>query len=283
MNDFDIKTNHLQPGTIAVLGVPFDGNSSFCRGSALAPLRIRESFYSESSNLWTENQIDLGANRAWQFLGNLNLSEGANALGANAFAKIESAVGELLSRKVRVISLGGDHSIAYPILRAYGKVYPGLNVLQLDAHPDLYDELNGNRYSHACPFARVMEENIVKRLVQVGIRTMNGHQQEQAQRFGVEVHEMRNDLQLDDLKFDGPVYLSLDMDCLDPAFAPGVSHHEPGGLSTREVLSIIQNLSGNLVGADIVEFNPERDPLGITGMVAAKLLKEILARMLVEL
>jgi agmatinase len=275
MNKVDFK--RLQPNTIAVLGIPFDENSSFLRGPALAPPRIQESFYSPSSNLWTENQIDLGANQAWRFIGSLEF-----AADEPAFKQIENTLDELLSRKVRVISLGGDHSIAYPILQAYAKAYPGLNVLQLDAHLDLYDEFDGNRHSHACPFARVMEEKLVKRLVQVGIRTMNGHQREQARRFGVEVLEMRDNFKLDTLKFDGPVYLSLDLDCLDPAFAPGVSHHEPGGLSTREVLTIIQNLPGNLVGADIVEYNPGRDPLGITGMVAAKLLKEILGRMLVE-
>ena len=277
------KSNHdckniIQPDSIAVLGIPFDENASFLHGPASAPPHIQKSFYSPSSNLWTENQIDLETNQAWQFAGDLEF------IGDEpAFRKIESAVDELLSRKVRVISLGGDHSIAYPILRAYAKAYPGLNVLQLDAHPDLYDELNGNRHSHACPFARVMEEKLAKRLVQVGIRTMNGHQREQAQRFGVEIHEMRDDFQVDNLNFDGPIYLSLDLDCLDPAFASGVSHHEPGGLSTREVLHIIQNLQGNLVGADIVEYNPDRDPLGITGMVAAKLLKEILGRMLARL
>ena len=82
------------------------------------------------------------------------------------------------------------------------------------------------------------------------------------------------------LDFQGPVYVSLDMDVLDPAFAPGVSHHEPGGMSTRDVLNIIQCLRAPIVGADIVELNPRRDPLGITAMVGAKLLKEIVARML---
>jgi agmatinase len=278
MNALDTKIDHLLPDTIAVLGIPLDENSSFLRGPALAPTCIRESFYSASSNLWTENQTDLGADQSWQFVGNLDFSG-----DEPVFAQIENSIVELLSRKVRVISLGGDHSIAYPILRAYAKGYPELNVLQLDAHPDLYDELDGNRQSHACPFARVMEEKLVKRLVQVGIRTINVHQREQAESFGVEIYEMRDEFQLGALEFEGPVYLSLDLDCLDPAFAPGVSHHEPGGLSTREVLNIIQNFNGKLVGADIVEYNPERDSLGITGMVAAKLLKEILDRMLVEL
>ena len=83
------------------------------------------------------------------------------------------------------------------------------------------------------------------------------------------------------IKFEGPLYLSLDMDCLDPAFAPGVSHYEPGGMSTRDVISTIQNLSGELVGADIVEYNPERDYQDMTAMTAAKFLKELVSKMLV--
>ena len=135
----------------------------------------------------------------------------------------------------------------YPIIRAYGKRYRKLIC------PD-----NG--------------KNLVNRLVQIGIRSLTGHQREQAQRFGIEIIEMKEINRANEIVFDGPVYLSLDMDCLDPAFAPGVSHHEPGG--------IVQNISGNLVGADIVEYNPERDPQGITGMVAAKLLKEIIGGIL---
>ncbi|MCP4362434.1 MAG: agmatinase [Chloroflexi bacterium] len=262
---------------ITVLGIPFDRNSSFRRGSALAPPRIREALFSESANMWTENSIDLGLMSGWQILDDLEFFN-----QKVIFTQIESKINELLHRKARVISLGGDHSIAYPIIRAYGKQYSELSILQLDAHPDLYDELDDNRHSHACPFARIMEENLVKRLVQVGIRTLTGHQREQAKRFGVEIIEMREIDRAKEMIFDGPVYLSLDMDCLDPAFAPGVSHYEPGGMSTREVLEIIQNLKGKLVGADIVEYNPERDPQGITGMVAGKLLKEIIGRMMAE-
>ena len=277
MINFGVDFDKLRPGSIAVLGVPFDGNSSFQYGPAIAPFHIRNGLFSESANLWTEKGTDLEATPEWQIVGDLVLSK-----TTAAFAEIESTVRKILMRKVRVIALGGDHSITYPILRAYSRAYPELNVLQLDAHPDLYDVLDGNRYSHACPFARVMEEKLVKRLVQVGVRAMTGHQREQAERFGVEVVEMRDGKWEEPLEFEGAVYVSLDMDCLDPAFAPGVSHVEPGGLSTREVLKIIQNLKGIAVGADIVEYNPDRDPSGITGMVAAKLLKEIIGRMLEE-
>ena len=273
------KNSELQSGEIALLGVPFDRNSSFRKGPALAPAQIREALFSESTNMWTEKGIDLGTMSGWKAFNDLVLSDLDTQ---TAFATIESAIYDLLKKKARVVALGGDHSITYPIIKAYGREYSNLSILQLDAHPDLYDELNHNRYSHACQFARIMEENLVQRLVQVGVRSITGHQREQAKRFNVEIIEMIEKTRINELTFTGPVYLSLDMDCLDPAFAPGVSHHEPGGMSTREVIEIIQNLKGNVVGADIVELNPELDPLKITGMVAGKLLKEILGRMLEE-
>jgi arginase len=267
----------IKVGDINVVGIPFDKNSSYLRGPALAPKRIREAMFCESSNMWTEDLIDLGEFPGWEVLDDMRLSS-----QENVFELIENEIRQLLKRRLRVISLGGDHSITYPIIRAYGEGYQNLNILHLDAHPDLYDEFNGNQYSHACPFARILEENTAIRLVQVGIRTMNGHQFEQAKRFGVEVIEMKDIGKMGQIKFDGPVYLSLDLDCLDPAYAPGVSHHEPGGMSTREVLGIIRNFEGRLVGADIVEYNPERDIHGMTGMVAGKILKEIIGRMIGE-
>ena len=269
-----MKIDDLQPGGIAVLGIPFDKNSSFLQGPALAPPRIREELLSHATNLFTENRIDLGQRSNWYILDDVPLPD-----SQTAFATIEHAIRDLLKRGLRIVTLGGDHSITYPIIRAFAKKHKKLSILQIDAHPDLYDDLEGNPYSHACPFARIMEEKLASRLVQVGIRTMTDHQRRQAERFGVEVIEMQDIGLVQGLTFEGSVYVSLDMDCLDPAFAPGVSHYEPGGLSTREVLTLIQGLKGDLVGADIVEFNPDRDPLGITGTVAAKLLKEILGRM----
>lgn len=274
---FDEYREKFQPGKIAVVGVPLDQNSSFLKGAAQAPPLIREALFSYSANLFTENGIDLGDSPEWLDVGDLTLTG-----GVSVFEEIEGAAAELLSAQMRVLTLGGDHSITYPLIRAHARAYRNLDILQLDAHPDLYDELDGNRHSHACPFARIMEEKLVSRLVQVGIRTMNSHQRQQADRFGVEIMEMKDMDGVPDLKFDGDVYLTLDMDCLDPAFAPGISHHEPGGLSTRQVIDLIQGLQGNLVGADIVEYNPTRDLNGVTGMAAAKLLKEIIGRMLAQ-
>ena len=275
MNSLRGSVQDLTPGSVIIVGVPSDENSSFMRGAALAPMRIREVLYSGASNLCAENAIDLRAEPGWRDLGDLKLDEGGRAL-----EQIERAFDALLERGVHILALGGDHAITYPIVRAYAARYRDLNILHLDAHPDLYDEYEGSRHSHACPFARIMEEGLVRRLVQVGIRTMNPHQRAQAERFGVELIDMPRWQPEMSWEFDGPVYLSLDMDVLDPAFAPGVSHHEPGGLSTREVIRLIQGVGSPMVGADIVEFNPERDPTAITAMAAAKFVKEIAAMML---
>jgi arginase family enzyme len=119
--------------------------------------------------------------------------------------------------------------------------------------------------------------------VQVGIRTLNQGQREQIKRFGVETHEMASlDIDIIGRDFVGPVYISCDIDALDPAFAPGVSHHEPGGMSVRDILAIIQRLPNRIVAADIVEYNPRRDINDMTAMVAAKLLKEIAGQMLLN-
>lgn len=269
--------NEISTAPVAVQGIPFDRNSSFKRGPAKAPARICEALYSESANMWTETGIDLAGTKRWQILPELGFAaEGEEFMAIERQTALQIAAGN------RVVSLGGDHSITYPIIRAHARKYPQLSILHLDAHPDLYDELDGNRHSHACPFARILEEFSHIRLVQMGIRTANGHQRQQAARFGVDMIEMKDFSQFGQFAFDGPVYLSLDLDCLDPAFAPGVSHFEPGGMTTREVITLIQQLSGTLIGADIVEYNPDNDPLGITAMVSAKLLKEVLGKMLDE-
>ncbi len=263
------------PSTVTILGIPNDDGSSYLRGAAQAPDVIRQAFRSPSSNTCCETGLDLDAEPRLLDAGDLEFD-----VDLAPFDQIETTVGELLDGGSRVLTLGGDHAIAYPILKAYGQRYERLSLLQLDAHPDLYDELDGNYLSHACPFARIMEEGLVARLVQIGIRTLNPHQSMQAERFGVEIIEMRDWDPTTVPEFEAPLYLSLDLDVLDPAFAPGVSHHEPGGLSVREVIRVIQDLNVPLVGADLVELNPTRDPSGVTAMVAAKLFKEIAAKML---
>jgi arginase len=264
---------------VALLGVPYDASSSYQRGAAGAPVLIREALWSEAGNTWAESGIDLKEG-GLEDEGDLWFND--REPGAEARGRIEQAVGSILDSGRRPLLLGGDHSITYPAARGLRPHHRRLGILHLDAHPDLYHEFQGDPYSHASPFARIMEEGLADRLVQIGIRTMTGHQREQAQRFGVEVMEMRSWRDGMPLGFDSPVYLSLDLDVLEPGVAPGVSHREPGGLSVRQVLGIIHALEAPLVGADVVEFNPLNDPTGLTAGVASKLVKEIAARMLLE-
>lgn len=262
------------PGTPTLVGIPFDGQSSFLRGAGEAPAKIREEIKCDASNSWTELGVDLGAAGAYEDAGDFAFSE------QEAFRAIESGLGALIDQGKRPISLGGDHSITYPIVKAFAGRYPELTIFHFDAHPDLYDEFEGNRLSHACPFARIMEAGLAKRLVQVGIRAATAHQREQARKFGVEMLEMRELPAHEKLTADKPVYISFDIDVLDPAFAPGVSHREPGGMTVREAIAHLHAIQGNIVGADIVEYNPVQDLAGMTATVAAKIVKEILGRMI---
>jgi len=254
---------------ITLQGIQFDEKSSFMRGPAKAPALIREALYSDSANMFTEDLKDV-SKMSIDDKGDFEIEE---------YFNIEAITSRNLEGDGKLLTLGGDHSITYPLIKAHHEKYPTLDILHIDAHGDLYDELNGDKYSHGCPFARIMESGLATNLVQVGIRTLTAHQQEQAEKFNVEIHQMKN-LDLSKIrKFENPLYISLDMDAFDPAFAPGVSHYEPGGLSSRQVIDLIQNLDAEVVGADIVEYNPDKDFQKMTAYLAAKMMKEILAKM----
>jgi len=269
-------TPKLAPwGPPVLLGVPLDHNSSFLRGSAQAPPLIRQALHSGAWNKTTETRIDLGVPGIFEDAGDLAAME-----TPDAFTRIEDSIAKIVEAGKRPVSLGGDHSITYPILRGIGKQIPGVTLVHFDAHPDLYADYEGNPHSHASPFARIMEAQLVHRLIQIGIRTLNAHQYEQAEKYGVKIFEIKDLPDPTHLNLTGPIYVSFDMDALDLAFAPGVSHWEPGGLTTREAISYIHALPGPIIGADIVEFNPVHDATGLTAMVAAKILKELLGKML---
>ena len=238
---------------------------------------IREALHSNAWNQWTESGVDIGRDGSVEDAGDLR-----DMAAPDAFARIEAAIAKIVADKKRPVSLGGDHSVTYPILRALGKQIPGITLVHFDAHPDLYANYERNPHSHASPFARICEEKLVQRLIQIGIRTLNAHQRQQAEKYGVGIFEMKNLPNLAKLNLAGPIYVSFDMDVLEPGLAPGVSHWEPGGLTTREALRFIQALPWPIVGADVVEFNPARDRSGMTAMVAAKILKELLGKMLAD-
>tara|TARA_B100000809_G_scaffold264459_1_gene320353 strand:- start:8284 stop:9060 length:777 start_codon:yes stop_codon:yes gene_type:complete len=255
---------------IIIQGIQFDEKSSFQKGPKLAPPLIREALNCGSTNMFAEDLTSID---------NSKIEDKGDFEIINYF-DIEKITKTHLDSGAKVFTLGGDHSITFPIIKAHFEKYSKLDILHIDAHADLYDNFEGDPYSHACPFARIMENGLAVKLVQVGIRTLNAHQAEQAKKFNVEIHEMKN-LDLSTIpKFKNPLYISLDMDGFDPAFAPGVSHHEPGGLTSRQVINLIQSIKTEVIGADIVEYNPNRDFQNMTAFLAAKMMKEIVAKMI---
>lgn len=251
---------------INIIGIPYDEKSSFMRGPATAPDKIRETFHDGSANYFAENGIDIKNDITLIDKGDLSVK---------TYHDIKPAIAKHLSANEKFIFLGGDHSVSFPIIDAMKDVHPSFDILHFDAHADLYDDFEGDKFSHACPFARIMELGVVNRLVQVGIRTLTKHLREQAEKFNVETIEMRNISLMNELKFSDKLYISIDLDGFDPAYAPGVSHHEPGGLTPREVNNFLHTLDCDIVGADIVELNPSRDQSNITAALAAKLLREL--------
>jgi arginase len=260
---------------LSLLGIPNDDNSSFMKGAAEAPNLIRRELHCDAYSAWSETGVDLGEEGRLLDLGDIEFDT-----AHDAWEIIEQRVARALEPGHPLICLGGDHAITHPIMRAVRRRHPRLTIVHIDAHADIYHAYQDNLRSHASPFARIMEERLADRLIQVGLRTVNDHHRDQFKRFGVEVFEAARcsgHLQLD---LTTPVYLSMDMDGLDPAYAPGVSHREPGGLSVRQVIDLIQAIDRPIVGADIVEYNPRCDISNLTATVAAKLLKEIGGMML---
>ncbi|KAM3700065.1 hypothetical protein ACJW31_05G071800 [Castanea mollissima] len=300
----------------SLLGVPLGHNSSFLQGPAFAPPRIREAIWCGSTNSATEEGKELKDPRVLTDVGDVPV-QGIRDCGVDddrLMNVISDSVKLVMEEApLRPLVLGGDHSISCPVVRAVSEKLGGpVDILHLDAHPDIYHSFEGNKYSHASSFARIMEGGYARRLLQFCASThlsctrhlqfnfcieafLNKNfrligtllkRREQGKRFGVEQFEMRTFSRdsefLENLKLGEGVkgvYISIDVDSLDPAFAPGVSHIEPGGLSFRDVLNILHNLQGNVVAADVVEFNPQRDTVdGMTAMVAAKLVRELTAK-----
>jgi agmatinase len=255
-----------------LIGLPTDRNSSFERGPALAPPAIRTALWSDRGNLACEDGQEIGHDFLIEDRGDLPLVE---APGDDTL--IREGVAASLTAGAIPLMLGGDHAVTFPVVEAVAARHGPLSILHFDAHPDLYDDFEGNPRSHASPFARIMEAGLAKRLVQVGIRTLNRHCREQAARFGVEIVPLHDFTPASVPLLEGPLYLSIDLDGIDPAEAPGVSHPEPGGLTTREVLAVLRRQTARVVGADIVELNPRFDAHDRTAILAAKLLREVAA------
>jgi len=260
-----------------MLGIPYDGNSGYLKGSSLAPSRIRLLERMGCVNPYSECGINILKGKTYQDCGDINLKR---IEPRDCFNIIEKKISELIIGNDKLISIGGDHSITYPIISAFSKGYKNINILHLDAHADLRKLIHKNPYSHSSTFARIMEMGVINSLTQVGLRTLCEHQRQQIIDFKIEVVEMQNyNLTfLDNLK--SPLYISIDVDVLDPAYAPGVNYLEPAGMTVRQLIRLIQAIDKEIIGADIVEYNPRRDINNMTALVCNKLIKELIAKMI---
>ena len=256
---------------LALIGLPDDSQSSYRPGCAEAPARIRAAYNGACYNACTELGVDLSGRVA-----DLGDQPGRATWEdtANAYRLFLESV---LRRGSIPFVLGGDHAVTVPVVAALAVLQKPIHVVQFDAHPDLYDVFEENRWSHACTAARLLEMPHVRQLTQVGVRTFNPPQRETAERFAGKlqiVEARRFSPEAVTLEPAEAVYLSVDVDVFDPAFAPGVSHPVPGGLSARQVLDILHALEGQLVGMDVVEVNPRLDRNGQTAVLAGLLLHE---------
>jgi len=272
---------------VAVVGVPFDAGVSYRPGARFGPSHVRES----SRLLRPYNPaVDVEPFAAQQVVDAGDIAANPFDIGA-AIEQIEEGARGLLERAGRILTIGGDHTIALPLLRAMAARHGPVAVVHFDAHLDTWDTYFGAAYTHGTPFRRASEEGLVDRTgcLHVGTRgpLYGADDLAQDRVLGFQVIGS-DDYQTDGLAAvvervrarlgDGPVYVSIDIDVLDPAHAPGTGTPEAGGLTSRELLHTLRGLVGvDVVGADVVEVAPAYDHAEITGIAAAHVAYELLA------
>lgn len=266
-------------GSLAIVGVPYDKGSTFRKGSALAPSRIRavsDSIESYSPDLDMDisdlNLVDLG---------DIDVA----CLDPEGMVKsVEEIAKEIFAAGATPVAIGGEHTITLGLVRAAKSFYPDLLVLHMDAHADMRDRYEGTTINHATVMRRIIEELGDKRTIHAGIRS--GTKEE----FQIIGSRSRHDGSGRPLSFrnfsprrilelmdDKPIYITLDIDVLDPSEAPGTGNPEPGGIRFSDLMLLLYGISGKkIVGADIVEVSPPHDVGDITSICAAKILREIM-------
>jgi agmatinase len=272
----------------AIVGVPFDSGTSYRSGARFGPRKIREA----SLTLWGHNSV-LGITPT-EILNLVDYGD-VEVVPVNIEQTLQAITDEvalILSAGTTAITLGGDHTISYPLLRAYAGRYGPLAVVHFDSHPDTWDsEYPGQAYSHGTPFRRAIETGLIDRqaYIQIGIRgpISGANDLEETRQLGArilpigQVFEMGIPKVLETIHSTmgkRPVYVSLDIDAVDPAFAPGTGTPEVGGFTSYDILRLVRGLDGlNLVGFDLVEVAPPYDPSGITSILAANLVFEFLS------
>jgi len=273
---------------VAVVGIPFDSGTSYRSGTRFGPRKIREA----SLLLWGHNQI-LKVAPAEKLkivdYGDVNIIP-VDIKAANQ--AITSEVAAILKENVTVAALGGDHSITLPLLRAHAEKHGPLAVIHFDSHPDTWDfEYQSHPFSHGTPFRRALEEGLVdpEAYVQVGIRgsTTSADDLADARQLGARVITIDEAFEIgipavakiiQEKVGQRPIYVSLDIDVVDPAFAPGTGTPEVGGFNSYQMLQLLRSLQGlELIGFDLVEVSPPYDHSDITSILAANLVFELLS------
>jgi agmatinase len=272
---------------VAVVGVPFDGGVSYRPGARFGPAHVRASSrllrpYNPAADVEpfaTQQVVDAG-----------DLAVNPFDI-ETAIREVEDGARSLLERAGRLVTIGGDHTIALPLLRAMAAKHGPVAVVHFDAHLDTWDTYFGAAYTHGTPFRRASEEDLLDRsaCLHVGTRGPLYAGSDLADDTGLGF-QVVGSVEMDDLGARGvverirdrvgdrPVYVSVDIDVLDPAFAPGTGTPEAGGLSSRELLAILRGFADlNLVGADVVEVAPAYDHAEITGIAAAHVIYELLS------
>lgn len=273
---------------VAIVGVPFDSGTTYRSGTRFGPRKIRES----SLLIWGFNRVlDVFPTKELKIVDYGDVDVVPVDITAT-MEQITAEVKSILQEGVTAIALGGDHSISLPLLRAHASKYEELAVIHFDSHPDTWDmEFENQPYSHGTPFRRAIEEQLIdtNAYIQIGIRgpTSGANDLPETRELGAkivtidQVFEMGIPSVIDEMRTtigDRPVYVSLDIDSVDPAFAPGTGTPEVGGLSSYQILQLVRGMQGlNIVGFDLVEVSPPYDHGDITSILAANLAFEFIS------
>jgi len=254
-----------EPGASILLGCPLDATSCFRAGTRFAPESIRKASWTlETYSPYLKADLD---EIAFHDAGSLELRQGDLSFSLEA---IEAAVAEIGQNNSKPLLLGGEHLITYPALKALKGRFEGIQIVHFDAHCDLRDEYEGQRLSHATVMKRVSDLGGSK-VFSIGIRSGTRQEFEEVLLVG------SPQLLAARLAREKPIYVTFDMDVLDPSCAPGVTTPEPGGLSFNEVMEYFSVLKGrDIIGADIVELSPDYDTTLVSSISAAKIAREML-------
>ncbi|MFJ2202510.1 agmatinase [Streptomyces violaceusniger] len=281
------RLDEVSGADVAVVGVPFDGGVSYRPGARFGPAAVRE-----ASRLLRPYHpgLDVSPFATQQVADAGDIAVNPFDIG-EAIETIQDAANGLQADGTRLVTIGGDHTIALPLLRAAAQRYGPVAVLHFDAHLDTWDTYFGAEHTHGTPFRRAVEEGVVdtSALSHVGTRgPLYGKQdltEDEKLGFGIvtsaDVYRRGADEVADQLRQrigDRPLYISIDIDCLDPAHAPGTGTPEAGGLTSRELLEILRGLAGcRLVGADVVEVAPAYDHAEITSVAASHVAYDLIS------